>query len=219
MRLRLSAVLLMLLTPGLLLAGPILPKCGCSGTDINGNDCSCTCNGDGCVCVCSVLDGCSCGSDRPAEEVSVDEGTTVGSAASKVSRAIGREVVVRAGADELIPHRIDNTTGWQVLARLSRLPGVKLTVKPKEILRTRGSTFAEKEQEVAAFPPTHVLSACSAGATLATVLDGISRHTGAAFDVVGDLSTKVDGQVKGTVQEVIRQLSAETGTSITLAAD
>ncbi len=219
MKFRLSMLLLALLLPGLLFAGPITGTCSCSGSTSSGGSCSCNCKGSSCVCACSVGDGCSCVATlSPSDVLSLSEGTTVGSAASTVSKAIGRQVVVRAGADQVIPREIDNTTGWQILARLGRLPGVKLTVKKNEILRT-SNIFSEEEQGIAAFPPTHVLSVCTVGATLGTVLDRISEHTGAAFDVVGDLSTTVNGQAKGTVQEVIDQLSTETGTSITLAAD
>jgi hypothetical protein len=127
---------------------------------------------------------------------------------------------VRAGADELIPRQIDNATGWQILARLNKLQGVKLAVKRSELLASLGNkTLFDKEQAIAAFPATHVMTVCSVGATLATVLDRISEHTGAAFDVVGDLSTKVQGKAEGTVEEVIEQLGRKTRTSITLASE
>ncbi len=213
-----SILLLVLLLPGLLFSQGG-QNCQCSGSTQSGKNCSCSCKGSSCVCACSAGDGCSCMATLVTQVLSLGEGTTVGSAASTVSSAIGREVVVRAGADEVIPHQIDNTTGWQILARLSRLPGVKLMVKENRILGESISAFSEEEQAIAAFPPTHVLSVCSVGATLAAVLDRISEHTGAAFDVVGDLSTKVDGQAKGSVQEVTEQLSRQTGATVTLAAD
>lgn len=124
-----------------------------------------------------------------------------------------------AGGDQPIRNEIDNTTPWQVLARLSRVPGVKLAVRPEEILRNVDRTLPEENQAIPAFSPTHVMKVCSTGATLATMLDAISEQTGLAFDVVGDLSCTVNGQAKGPVAQVIEEIGTETGATITIAAD
>ncbi len=97
-----------------------------------------------------------------------------------------------------------------MFARLSRLPGVTLFVGS-------GKNRLEKGGKIQEFSPTRKLSVCSEGVSLATLLDRISRDTGAAFDVSGDLTANVKLTEKGTVEEVVRQITNQTHIAITLA--
>jgi hypothetical protein len=138
--------------------------------------------------------------------LSLNAGVTVDSAAETISRASGQHVAILSGGNEVMPFSMANTTPWQVLARLSRLPGVTIAVY------LPNGEFRKVQQ----FPSDEIISLCSEGASLRTVLDGLSRDVGAIFEASGPLTSEVVLTSKATLEEIVKQLSAQTGTAITV---
>ena len=138
--------------------------------------------------------------------LSLSVGITVDSAAETVSRVSGQHVLILSGGNEILPFSVATTTPWQVLARMSRLPGVSVAVYlPNGELR-----------QVRQFPADEIISFCSEGATLQAVLDGLSQDAGAVFEASGPLTGEVTLTTKATLEEIVRQLSVQTGTAISV---
>lgn len=214
--------------PNLTAEGPnILPKgCSCSG-----DGCSCSCTGAGCLCICGP-GGCDCGNEGSAPlAVSLPAGATVSSAAETVSAGgpMAPHVVVLAGGDQVLPFDI-NTTSWQAIARLSMLPGVRLGVaapNPKSLARkarqrmlglpSSGAEPTSGVREIQRTPLSQTISLCvHQDAGLPAVLEGLSRYSGYAFDVSGTPAPHFTLTAKGTLDELVSQLSAAAGVNITI---
>lgn len=147
--------------------------------------------------------------------VSLAAGTTVNSAAETIS-ATGHRVVVLAGGDQVTPHEI-NIASWQALARLSMLPGVRLKAALPIPLTVLGASEA-KMREISPMSLNESLSLCvHEEAGLPAVLDTLSRVTGYAFDVSGSPAATFTLTTKGTLEEVLAQLSSAAGVTITVA--
>lgn len=189
--------------------------CTCSGTG-----CNCSCEGKCCVCTCDG--GCACECVK-AVTVSLSAGSTVDSAVLAIS-AIGLQVTTFSGGDQIVPFNI-TTTGWQALARLSMLPGVKLAVTMPDTWKTGALTSRPGEpqamnrlREVRPIPMTEVISLCvHEEAGLPAALEGLSRLTGYAFDVYGNPAQRFTLTAKGPIDEVVSQLASAAGVTITIA--
>lgn len=207
--------------------------CSCSGSTGSG-PCSCSCKGGCCACVCSDGGGCTCDCIF-APTVALPAGMTVNSAvaALSASTALMPKIVILSGSDEVLPFSI-NTTPWQALARLSGLTGVRLgVVEPSpqtaannslsSVLGVPAQAIGDRPQaavrEVQPTPLTRTLSLCvHENAGLPVVLDKLSRITGYAFDVVGTPAQHFTLTAKGTLTDVLSQLStAAGGVTITIA--
>ena len=174
----------------------------------------CGCDGGTCACGCIL-----------AAPVSLAAGTTVSASAQTISGAAGQLVVVLSGGDQVLASDI-KTTAWQALARLSMLPGVRLGVAIPDAKSMTGaiaglppdpSAIKNGVHEIRALPPTHVVSLCvSEQAGLPAALDALSRLTGYAFDVSGSPAATFSVQAKGTVEEILAQLSSAAGVTITV---
>ncbi len=190
--------------------------CTCVGTG-----CRCSCEGEGCVCAC---DGGRCRCENVgAPEVSLLPGTTVDVAARTLSVAARQPIVVLAGGGTVIPSDL-RTTPWQAAARLNALPGVKLGVVRTDA-RAAAQAFRGRPTEASAtgevaqmaqVSPTAVLSLCVDNADLASALDALSYVSGAAFDVIGSSSAKFTFKTKGTLDQVLAEIGAKAGTTITV---
>lgn len=224
------------------LKGPIAPMltqkqssgdCSCNGTSASGQSCSCSCKGGCCTCICGDGIGCDC-SCTLAPTVALPAGMSVDSAVAAISASVKLmpKIVILSGGDEVIPFAL-NTTPWQALARLASLTGVRLGViplSPQAAARNFVSSIPDgppqvvPEQskpamrEIGRMPLTRTLSLCvHEDAGLPVVLDKLSRATGYAFDVVGSPNAHFTLTAKGTLDDVLSQLSSAAGVSVTIA--
>lgn len=218
---------------GLMLAigalSPVAAQCSCTGS---GCDCRCT-KGPCCVCACDGgLCICKCVQASPAS-VSITPGTTVNSAVERVSTAVGEHVVILAGGDQPVPSQITSAP-WQALARLNLLPGVKLGVvtsveergvvasAEEEVKRTlpgaaQGGPEKSRVHELRRVPMNDVISLCVSEAVgLENALESLSVVSGYAFDVSGSPARSFTLTAKGTVEEIVEQLSTSAHVRISI---
>jgi hypothetical protein len=106
------------------------------------------------------------------------------------------------------------------------VPGVKLgVVVPEMVSRASSQSTIDdllkpitKVEEIRRLPSTEVVSLCvSEEAGLDAALDSLSRMSGYAFDVSGSPAASFTVKAKGTVQEILTQLSSAAGVTITIA--
>ena len=88
---------------------------------------------------------------------------------------------------------------------------------PTETVGAGSTEDVNKVVELRRVPATEVVTLCFEKASLATVLDTLSAVTGAAFDVAAVHSGKLSLTTKGTVEEIVSQISLLSGTSVTIA--
>lgn len=191
--------------------------CSCVGTG-----CHCSCTGKCCICTCDG--GCDCACTK-AVTVFLPAGTTVNSAVQVISAA-GIQVTIFAGGDQVLPSDI-STTSWQALARLNMFPGVRMAVTMPDTwipaltisgLPPNELQAKNRVRELRAIPLTEVISLCvHEEAGLPAALERLSRLTGYAFDVSGTPTPGFTLTAKGTVEEVVSQLSSAAGVTITIA--
>ncbi len=199
--------------------------CSCSGSG-----CSCSCKGACCTCTCNDQGGCACGCVKVVT-ASLPAGTTVAAAAETLSTLVGQQaggqqVVVLAGGDQIVSSDI-STTPWQALARLNQLPGVRLGVVVPDIksaeqaipgMTQSPSDVKKSLHEIHALPESEIMSLCvHEEAGLPAALDALSRMTGSAFDVSGSPAAKFTLTARGTLPEILVELSSAAGVSITVA--
>jgi 4-diphosphocytidyl-2C-methyl-D-erythritol kinase len=157
--------------------------------------------------------------------VSVISGSTVSSAVETISTAVGEHLVVLAGGDQPVPSDI-RSAPWQALARLNMLPGVRVgIVTPVEAESASSSAeghpkdtsvthWAEKSpvHELRRLARNEVISLCVREAVgMENALETLSRISGYAFDVSGSPAASFTLSSKGTVEEVVEQLSSAAG--------
>jgi hypothetical protein len=205
----------------LTLSIPAAGQCNCQGPI-----CQCSCNRLCCVCICTNS-GCECRC-MPDTIASLTAGTKVSEASNTLSVATGEKIVVLAGGDAILPADI-KTTPWQAVVRLNMLPGVKLgemLVPETAELPPAGEpatvkSFASgvrKVSQIKRLSPTEEVSICvSQAAGLNAALDRLSHASGYAFDVSGSPAPSFTVKAKGTLDEILAQLSSAAGVSITVA--
>ncbi len=220
---------------------PQVRDCSCSGAG-----CSCSCKGPGCVCACDG-GKCKCGNiNAPTFSLAAGTTVqaVAKTLASLIGQDVlvlsGPEVTIPSDLKDTTPWqalaRLVALPGVRLgvagptvegtgrsLKQPNTSPGAPVSPNVREMFGSLQESVpgqAQRDQkliDIRRLPPTEAVSLCADEAELTSVLDALSSISGLAFDVSGSPSGKFSLEAKGTVVEILKEIEAQTGTTIRIA--